>query len=374
MHLQRLHISGLRNIADTDIELGPGFNYLFGDNGAGKTAVLEAVHVLARGRSFRASSLDRLVNHQSGQMVVRVELVNRLGQRRLGFARSGGQNEFSLDGVRGVGFAGLAEQVAVQTILPDSAELVFGPPVERRRFLDWGLFHVEQQFLQTSRRYNRALQQRNAWLKAQEPDRVQFDEDPWLETILETGQSINESRAAYLGNLRKPFEDALQALSTDIHVTLGYDWGGLTNAEESRKKMSESFARDVKFGNTHRGPHRAELGIMTTDERSEVRKAQEIMSRGQAKITASAMMLSQVELLRQETGEGSVVLIDDFGAELDAGHWRRFVQMLEKLGCQVITTSTQSPGSQAWLEHVKCEVFHVEQGAVQPTPGAANAE
>ena len=366
MHFARLHISGLRNIRSADLSFSQGFNYIYGANGAGKTAVLEALHVLARGRSFRATNLDQLINRNGEAMIIRAEVQKTHTQHRLGYSRAGTGNEFSVDGQRGGGFAGLAEHIAVQTLLPNSAELIYGSPGERRRFLDWGLFHVEHDFLHKSRRYTRTLQQRNAWLK-QQSETVQIKEDPWVESISDLAGQLSEARANYVDRLGAPFRAALESLSSDLLIDIEYDWGGLQSQSEVQKKMSESFSRDVKFGSTQRGPHRADLTVnyqYSSDESSGHDKAQNVLSRGQAKVVASALMLAQVELQRAETGEGSVVLIDDFGAELDVEHWNRFVRALEQLGCQVISTSTEPPNSQSWLNDVECDVFHVEHGAI----------
>jgi len=378
VHLERLHLQGLRNIAEASLELGPGFNYLYGENGAGKTAVLESIYLLARGRSFRARNINQLVSQGVVEMLVRAELNNAAGLQRLGFSRRIEQqssvNTFSLNGQVCQGFSALATELAVQTLLPDAAELVYGAPGERRRFLDWGLFHVKQNYLSLSRRYHRTLQQRNAWLKTVSGvDGLGEKDDPWVQQLLEAGREISIAREEYVKLLEMPFTEALSSLSGDMGMHLDYAWGGLVSEAECGKKMSESFARDVKFGMTHRGPHRADLSIIVEDagggapgpEKSSM-KAGERLSRGQAKVAASALMLAQVALQRARVGQGSVVLIDDLGAELDAAHWRRFLVTLEQLGCQVIATSTQPPDKQGWLTGINCDVFHVEQGAVSP--------
>ena len=333
MHLRRLHIDGLRNISAVTLELGAGFNYLYGDNGAGKTAILEAVHVLARGRSFRASSIERLVNKRSGALLVRAEVSNRSGIHRLGFARTDAKNHYRIDGLQAEGFSHLAAQVAVQTLLPNASDLVYAGPGERRRFLDWGLFHVKHDHLSVARQYNRALLQRNAWLKAQRGRTPSWQEDPWVAAVLSYGLSLNRNRSLYVQRLELPFRRALASLSEDMEFTLSYRWGGLQDESEGREKMSESFSRDVKLGATQRGPHRADLLIIAGEVRGQSNSdltqsnhavnsgAGETLSRGQAKIAASALMLAQVELQRQEVGENTIVLIDDFGAELDAQHW-----------------------------------------------------
>ena len=366
MHFARIHISGLRNIESAELALSPGFNYIYGANGAGKTAVLEGLHVLARGRSFRATNLDQVVGRNQDALLIRAEVKKESSTHALGFSRRGSTNEFRVDGLRGNGFAELAQHVAVQTLLPNSSELIYGSPSERRRFLDWGLFHVEQDFLQVSRRYTRTLQQRNAWLKQQDAA-ISVEQDPWLDSIGELALQLSEARQQYIARLRLPFQEALASLTSHLNIDIEYDWGGLQDSAETAKKLSESFARDVKFGSTHRGPHRADLAVINRHSKEDPTffdKAQNVLSRGQAKIVASALMLAQVEVQRAVSGEGSVVLIDDFGAELDEEHWRKFVRALERLGCQVISTSTEPPLAQAWLREVECDVFHVEHGAV----------
>lgn len=383
MRLSQLHIEGLRNIDATDLSFGSGFNYLFGANGAGKTAVLEAVHLLARGRSFRAQSIDRLVSASAKQMLLRAEVSNSSGSHSMGISRSGGTSDYRLDGARAPGSSQLIQHLAVQTLLPDASDLIYGGPGGRRAFLDWGLFHVKHGFIGLSRQFNRALRQRNAWLKTASGEKDHRasgtgEFDPWLGSLVDFADQLNEARGRYTEALSVPFSRAVTRLSGDLSIELDYDPGGLAGGGDSHKKMSESFARDVKFGITHRGPHRADLAIHTLSPTASVAssgakvgsstrfKAAEVLSRGQAKVAASALMLAQVELQQSATGQGSVVLIDDFGAELDLDHWRRFVEMLEGLDCQVIVTSTQAPDTQGLLSHLECDVFHVEHGRVRP--------
>ena len=256
----------------------------------------------------------------------------------------------------------LARHLPIQTLLPQAADLVLGGPGERRGFLDWGVFHVEQRFVDVSRNYRRVLTQRNAWLKSLDGTGVNHNQDPWFEQLKDFGLQLSLMRSSYVEQFATVFAMALARLSPQLNVKVDYDWGGIDNALSAEKRLAESWSRDVKFGMTHRGPHRADLRF-TVDEKP----VSETVSRGQAKLIASAAILAQAELLNHHSGTKSLILIDDFGAELDADHWRQFLSTLLALDCQVVATSTGKLDlSQEWVGSLNgLRVFHVKQGLIE---------
>ncbi len=365
MYLEKLHLQNLRNLDTQSLEFSAGFNYLYGANGAGKTAVLEAIYLLARGRSFRSHRVAPIIRHGETMLVVRGEIISGSGVRQtLAMSKNkSGETQLRLNAESQSKVSTLAKQLPVQTLLPEAANLVVGSPGERRAFLDWVLFHVEPRFLSASRSYRRVLSQRNAWLKSLDSAAAEqnIHNDPWMSQLMALGLEINADRAQYLERIEVYFSSTLARLSPELEVRLQYDWGGLISAEESEKKLGETWLRDVKFGMTHRGPHRADLLF-----RLEGVRAEDVVSRGQAKLIASAAILAQAELLYRHSKIKSLFLIDDFGAELDAAHWQQFLQTLLALECQVIATSTQPLDlGQDWVQGlVDLQVFHVEQGGI----------
>lgn len=363
MHLATLHLENVRNIESLDVAFDPGFNYIHGENGAGKTAILEAIHVLARGRSFRSAKTDSLIRNEASELLIRAELEGLDVRRNAGYLKSRATPpQLRLDGQNQQKASSLAKEIPVQTLLPAAADLIFGAPSERRGFVDWGLFHVEPGFLRDSNDYRRVLAQRNAWLKQINDADDDIASDPWLPNLAALAQSISEHRAGYLDALTPHLGALLEQLSPLMRVSLTYDWGGLVDAESCVKKMSESWPRDVKFGLTHRGPHRADIAVDCATG-----AAAETLSRGQAKLVASAANLAQVALLQERMGLSSLVLIDDFGAELDSRHWRQFVRTLAGMQCQVIATSTERwDGTAEWIDDLQSyAVFHVEHGTLR---------
>src|SRR5262249_33040360 len=160
-------------------------------NGAGKTSLLEAIFLLGRGRSFRTRQLRRLVARGSSEFAVFGEVSTESAVRRVGVAWSQGRLEKRIDGESAPGTAALAALFPVHVLDPSSHELVQGTPSERRRFLDWGVFHVEHAYLETWRRYRRLLSQRNAALKA---GAGMEELGAWSVPMAEAGEAVHQMR------------------------------------------------------------------------------------------------------------------------------------------------------------------------------------
>ena len=165
MRLRELRIRDLRAIESADLLLHPRLNAFVGPNGAGKTSALEAMHLLSYGRSFRRGPRQHLIRRTAGALSVYAELehdpggVDRLG---LMIPATGGEVELHVNGGAEQRLGELLRRCAVCCHEPGSHELIAGPAELRRAYLDWSLFHVEPAFWATWRRYQRALQQRNA--------------------------------------------------------------------------------------------------------------------------------------------------------------------------------------------------------------------
>jgi DNA replication and repair protein RecF len=196
--LTRVRITNLRCLSEAELSLHPRRNYIFGPNGAGKTSLLEGVFVLGRGRSFRTRQMRRLVQHGSDSFAVFGEVLSEGGLRRLGVAYRAGRLEKRIDAQPASGMAQLAELLPVHAIDPSMHQLVEGGPSERRRFLDWGVFHVEPQYLAAWKRYRRVLSQRNAALKRSASD---AELRPWTQAVAEAGAAVDIARSEYLARL-----------------------------------------------------------------------------------------------------------------------------------------------------------------------------
>lgn len=355
MHVTRLRIGDLRRIERVEMAPGRGLNLLIGPNGAGKTSVLEALHLMAWGRSFRGRVRDGLI--RSGASALEVYLEWQAGTdaraHRAGLRHTGSSWEARLDGDPVQQLGELFSELAVVTFEPGSHALLSAGGEPRRRFLDWGLFHVEPGFLTAWRRYARALRQRNALLKA---GAAGAELDSWDSELASAGEPLTRVRATYLAQL----EEGVARVAADLSPALGAasleflpGWRQADMPLEDALLLARD--RDRLLGHTTVGPHRADWRIHFASMPN-----RETPSRGQAKLAALSCLLAQAGHYAGQRGEWPVVALDDLGSELDAGHRRRVLDALLASGAQVFVTGTEAPVATA--DAFPAVVFHVEQG------------
>lgn len=365
MRLTRLDLRNVRNLQTVSLEPGAGLNLLLGDNGAGKTSVLEGLHLMAYGRSFRGRVRDGLVRRGADALEVFVEWHDRERQeeppRRAGMRHTGQDWTGRLDGADVAQLGELCAALMVVTFEPGSHALISGSSEVRRRFLDWGLFHVEQDFLPQWRRYARALRQRNALLKSGAGG---GQLDAWDLELSESAEPLDMRREAYLRRLHT----AVQTMAAEIAPGLGVP-EMVFSPGWRRQELSLADAllvardRDRAVGYTSVGPHRADWRI-----RFEDRPEQGLLSRGQAKQTALCCLLAQAQdCAARYGGRWPVIALDDLASELDRHHQHQVLGYLQRAQAQVLISGTELPAH--WPESLLAEAttFHVEHGSVRRT-------
>jgi DNA replication and repair protein RecF len=360
VQVTRLDIRHLRRFDDVSLAPAPGLNLLVGDNGAGKTSVVEALHLMAYGRSFRGRVREGLVRSGAEALEVFVEWRQLGGNervRRAGLRHSGSDWTGRLDGQPVAQIGELCAALAVVTFEPGSHDLIHGSSEVRRRFLDWGLFHVEPGFMQPWRRYARALKQRNRLLKQRVRD-AQLD--AWDAELAETGEELTEQRWRYVASLAPGFAEAVSDVAPSLGTaTLAYHPGWRRDELSLADALLLARDRDLLAGHTSVGPHRADWRPAFA-----AIPGRDALSRGQAKLAALAALLSQADYHRAVTCEQPVFALDDLASELDRHHQRRVLARLADRGGQVFVSGTGVPEAVVELG-LAPKVFHVEQGAIR---------
>lgn len=358
MRLTRLDVRNLRRLADVSLRPVPGLNLIIGDNGAGKTSLLEAAHLLAYGRSFRGRVRDGLVRSGTPALEVYAEWQEEATQRprKAGLRHTGQAWEGRLDGESVAQLGELCAALALVSFEPGSHALVNGGGEPRRRYVDWGLFHVEPDFLPLWRRYARALKQRNSLLKQRNRE-TQLD--AWDRELAEAGEPMTRLRQGYLEQLQRAF----QPISTELAPALGdaaleFLPGWRREDLSLLDALLLARERDLQSGFTSVGPHRADWRV-----RHASLPNGETLSRGQAKLTALTCVLAQAEHYAGLRGEWPVVLLDDLASELDRAHQSRVLARLARGAAQVFVTGIERLGA---LEAAgtAATVFHVEHGQI----------
>jgi DNA replication and repair protein RecF len=357
MRLETLRVRGLRCLTDVVIPLEPGVTVFAGANGAGKTSVLEAAYLLSHARSFRSGAKDALLQRGGESLSIFTELRHDDGRtHRLGLGRQGARWEARMDGEI-VSLSELVGECAVVCFEPGSHDLIAGGAEERRRYLDWGVFHVEHEFMLAWRRYQRALKQRNSLLRASNPAPEALFQ-PWEAELDATASVIDRLRDLYLSALRPHIEQAMSGLLPELGaVELRYRRGWPEDSGLGAMLASQR-GRDLARGHTTLGSHRADWSVVF-----EHAPQREHLSRGQEKLTALGCTLAQAALYAERRDEWPVVCLDDLASELDKAHQAAVVEQLRSVGAQVLVTGTEVPDA---LQGSSARVFHVEQGHLSP--------
>lgn len=355
MRIVRLDLHNIRAIREAQLLPAGRLNFLSGENGSGKSSVLEALHVLGFGRSFRGRVRDGLIreNMPALQIFCEWQDVNNQTQKA-GLKHAGGDWQAKLNGEEVGQLGDLCAAFAVSIFEPNSHILVSGSSEYRRRFLDWGLFHVEQSYLELWRRYARALKQRNALLKQKNPVSLL---DTWDFELAEAAAPLLWYRRNYLDGLL-PY---LQQVSEQLLPTFGaLSFEFFPGWKNEQMTLADALLlnrdRDLSLGHTSVGPHRADWKLYFSNK-----SKTEAYSRGQAKTLALTCLLAQARHFQEARGESPVMLLDDFASELDGKHRGRVLDELETTGAQVFMTGVELPAEMRGRE---VRVFHVEHGRI----------
>lgn len=364
MQLNSLSISHLRNLHSLDLALNPNFNIFYGDNGSGKTSLLEAIHVLTLGRSFRVRQAQPIITFGKKSCLISGIVSNREAQSsmpavRLGVERfQNGEIKIRLAEKDCASIASLAQILPIQLINTDSYELLRSTPQCRRQFLDWITFHVEHSFYSIWQRFKRALQQRNAALR----ERKSFfhsNVQVWDKDIEESGEIIDQCRQGFIQELIPIFTDLLKQLfELKKEITINYHPGW--NSEYSlQEALKANLGRDQAWGYTIVGPQRADIEFLLDGI-----PAKNVLSRGQLKLFICGLFIARTILLYKRKQQHCVFLIDDLNSELDKEASRLLVNALGKLNSQIFITGIEAFPLTDLLKNQNYSLYEVNQGQI----------
>jgi DNA replication and repair protein RecF len=392
MILRRLTIERFRNLAHVEIELSGGVTLFWGRNAQGKTNLLEAVHYLATGRSFR-TRLDReclplptlptLLTLPAAPVVARV--VGRVERASLSHHLAISLTEQAkfawVDGKAVARLGDLLGKLMIVLFTPDDIGIAAGAPALRRRFLDMALSQVSATYLGHLQSYVEALRQRNAALRSGDrslvwdghpaPDLAGQDArtaslDPWAGLLVEHGVEVSLTRREAVAQLAGLAYDLYEHIAPgDGPLAVEWRSGSGLDPDNDRdrarerfwKRLQEVAASERARGQTLVGPHRDDLSLTIGG-----REVRDYGSQGQQRSVALALRLAEVRWMNQETGEMPVLLVDDLGAELDRD---RRARLLALFAAGVQTLATTAGDAEILGPMIGAErALEVRQGAV----------
>lgn len=359
MYITEVSLQGFRNLAQLKIEPSQGINVIYGSNAQGKTNFLESLYFCAMGRSMRGKSDQQLIHFDAEESHIRMMVQRKNRYDRIDVHLK--QNEKKGIAVNGLPVRKLGDLFGTLYAVifsPEDLSLVKDGPGERRRFLDMELCQLSKVYYYDLQQYYRILKQRNNLLKEiqKKPD-LSETLFVWDAQMAEYGERIISARKGFLLRLDEIAAEKLSRLTggRDQLQTIYKP-----NCEEGMlaEKLRRNLDRDISFGATQSGPHKDDM-IFSIDGR----EVKVYGSQGQQRTTALAARLAEIDLIREETGEEPVLLLDDVFSELDE---RRQKFLLESIGgLQAFVTCTGIEDSvKKYI--AKDNLFYVENGVITP--------
>jgi DNA replication and repair protein RecF len=326
--LTSISIHDFRNLSVSDCALSPRFNLLTGDNGAGKTSVLEAIYFLGSARSFRTANVTDLIAQGSACATVRASVLDHSATHTLGIERGRSHLRLRRDQADVARVSTFIEHVPVLALHPHSDELIVGAPDVRRKFLDRAAFYLYPEFFTLYGQFARVLKQRNAALRNREST------DPWDDLFIHHSALITDKRQETVAHLRRVAPGILSRLND--RLTVDFDYAvGVKGSQDLREELLRQRAREYELGTTLSGPHRGDL-VFTLAEQS----AKSTASRGQIKLMTVLMILSVSQLWQELRDKSAVLLFDDMFSEFDRQHVDALLGLLSTLNQQCVFSAT----------------------------------
>ena len=354
MRLDSLTIRQVRNLSDVKITPNPEVNIIYGENASGKTAILESIYLLSKARSFRTAHIKEVIQHNQEDLTVSA-LINIRNNETIstGLRKSSKETEIRYNGERVKAVSEQAKNVIVQTANPENTTLLTGSPKDRRKWIDWAMFHVEHDYLQVWHSYHRALRNRNALLRRGAKEEEYF---VWESTMANTAKELRTRWQKYLDCLQQYYQEtAAQHACAGVTFTARKD---KQKNEEFLEHLQSTRPSDIKAGYTQQGPHKADF-----DFKIEGKQIRTIFSRGQIKLFIVLLSIAQAKLLKNEREITPIFLADDLTAELDKKTVDMLLGLLYEERMQLFITSTD-PG-EIIKKNKETGLFHVEQGQVK---------
>ena len=359
MILNRLVVQNFRNIESADIRINPHVNIIYGANGSGKTSLLEAISLLAHGKSFRSHLSTPLVKHGQNNTVLFSSLIDPdtgvaipVGIEK--HLRKG--SSIRINKAKAKTTSELARLLPLLVVDGSAFTVIDGASKYRRKILDWLVFHVEPRFHGTWLAFYGALKQRNALLRRGIMAGQEFD--VWTSHCVQHGVELNALREQAYLRLSDELSSIFSQFALPVECLFHKGWKGDASLEQT---FAEQRDGDAQRQTTRSGPHRADLVLRCPEG-----KVADVFSRGQKKTTIMAIYLAVVtEFIKGGKGK-PIIALDDLPAELDKSHINAVLSALLDRAQQVFITTINSEQVLELLpEGGEHTVFHVEHGKVE---------
>jgi len=362
MYIKSIDLKNFRNYKDQHIEFNPYVNIFLGENAQGKTNILEAVYVSLLGKSFRTSKYENMINHEEEYFNIKALLEKDYDTFDINYTYSRREKrKVKINRKEIKKISELFNLTKVVVFSPEDLRIVKDEPEKRRKFIDMELSKLRPSYFEDLVNYKKILKQRNSYLKEKNIEREVLD--IWDTQLSLFGTDIIRKREKFIALLEEKCSEI------NSHITGGKEKirieyesdipladNVMDQKEEFERVISKSREKDIYMGTTSRGPHKDDIRIFSND--IDVRQ---YGSQGQQRTVALSLKLSEIELIKQETGESGILLLDDVLSELDESRQKYLVNVFEDT--QIFITSTSIPD--AIMDNIsEHKICYIEKGNI----------
>jgi DNA replication and repair protein RecF len=357
MKLDNICIENCRMIASAKLELSAGINLILGENGSGKSSLIEAFSILSTGRSFRTRRINEVIRWNNEKLLITANLSTSASASHIGIEKKQGETRIRINQSDIRSQAELSQHIPVTTITPDSIKLIMGSPSVRRSYLDWIGFYLLPEFHQIWKYHQRVLKQRNACLRNHQ---ITADFDYWTNELISVQAILYKKRQSIIALLEDSAESFREILLPENNVSLRltngfpsiHTFANGNNLEFYQSKLTQ----ELKLKRTLYGAHKSDLKVSIDENPAHI-----AASRGQLKLLSILLYLAQSDVLAKRGVTSGIITIDDVASELDEKNQSILFSALQSLQQQVILTVPSK--SKIWKgENIK--MFHVKHGEV----------
>jgi DNA replication and repair protein RecF len=372
-----IRLEHFRNHSQTSLEFGDGINVLLGDNGEGKTNVLEAISYLSLTKSFYASGDETVIQlgqdgfNIDGGVVTAGGVEHRV---RVAYSRTKGEKAYEINGAKPERLSEVIGRFPIVILSPENGAITTGGPADRRKFLDLVLSQISPAYFETLLEYRRVVRQRNrilfdARLRGTDPGGAT---EPWDESLAGLAGTLVFRRHEFVEEFREYIARAYGTLVEGEREQPGIKYTSScmlpesnASAEAIRTNIRHALVRrrseELRRGTTLVGPHRDDLALTLGEM-----PVQQYASQGQHKTLLVALKIAEFHFVRERRGEHPILLLDDVFSELDAHRAARILQLSEQLGQTIITTTDERIFARTVNRNDTHRRFYVERGSCRP--------
>ena len=356
MYIKKIRLNSFRNYENETINFHDKINIIYGDNAEGKTNIIEAIYYCAFGKTFKNNKDHEIVKFEDNYFNIGLEFFKKSRDNEINvfYDKEKNNKKVLINGVLQKKLSNLYGKLNLVIFKPEDINIIKGGPDKRRKFLDNLIGSLKPKYIDSLSRYHKILNQRNSILKqiSSELDKGKDFNDIDMSLIEVLNEQLTDE-AKIIFKYREEYIDKINKLINLIHqkyiiskmqeeIEIKYT-SILKNEHKFVKQLNNNLKRDIFIGHTSVGVHRDDFEILLND-----RNIQKYGSQGQQKSTILSLKLAELEVLKNETKESPILILDDFMSELDSKRIDRFLKNMEKT--QIFITATTKISLKKYLK------------------------